>query len=77
MPTLTVNIPQELSDRLNNWSSLSNMPAQRLALELLEEYFDDCDDADRLEALITSGTMKTYPADTVHREMNSLAALAH
>lgn len=30
-----------------------------LALELLEEYFDDCDDADRLAALIRSGNMST------------------
>ena len=32
-------------------------------IELLEEYFDDYDDADRLEALIQAGKMTSYPAD--------------
>ena len=76
MPTLTVNISQELSGRLHDWSVQSNLPPQQLALELLEEYFDDCDDADRLEALIRSGSMNTYSADDVHMEMNNIAALA-
>lgn len=77
MPTITINISPELSARLNNWSIQSHLPAQQLAVELLEEYFDDCDDADRLEALIRSGHMQTYPAETVHRELNHFVALAH
>lgn len=76
MPTITVNISPELSARLNNWSLQSHLPAQQLAVELLEEYFNDCDDADRLEALIRSGNMETYPADTVHRELNNFVSLA-
>lgn len=76
MPTFTLNISPELSSRLSDWSTQSKLPAQQLAVELLEEYFDDCDDADRLEALIHSGDMKTYPAESVHREMNNFAALA-
>ena len=76
MPALTVNISPELSNRLHDWSVQSNLPPQQLAIELLEEYFDDCDDADRLEALIQSGEMITYPADDVHRELNNLVALA-
>ena len=76
MPALTVNISPELSNRLHDWSVQSNLPPQQLAIELLEEYFDDCDDAERLEALIQSGEMITYPADDVHRELNNLVALA-
>ncbi|MBQ6971758.1 MAG: hypothetical protein IJP86_05300 [Synergistaceae bacterium] len=60
MPAFTLNISPELSDKLNDWSIQSNLPPQQLALELLQEYFDDCDDADRLEALIRSSEMKTY-----------------
>ena len=59
MPTFTVNLLPELSARLDDWSIQSNLPPQQLVIELLEEYFDDCDDADRLEALIRAGDMKT------------------
>ena len=69
MPTITINISHELSARLNDWSIQSHLPAQRLAVELLEEYFDDCDDADRLEALIRSGDMQTYTVATVHKQI--------
>ena len=47
------------------------MPPQSLAIGLLQEYFDDCDDADRLEALIRSGHIKTSPAETVHQELDN------
>lgn len=76
MPAFTLNISPELSTRLNNWSIQSNLPPQQLALELLEEYFDDCDDADRLEALIRSGEMKTYTAEDVHKELKTFASVA-
>lgn len=76
MPTININISPELSARLNDWSIQSHLPAQQLAVDLLEEYFDDCDDADRLENLIRSGNMKTYPAETVHKELNNFVALA-
>ena len=76
MTAFTVNLSPELSARLNYWSVRSDLPPERLAVELLEEYFDDCDDADRLEELIRSGEMGTYPADDVHMELNGVAALA-
>ncbi|MBQ7220682.1 MAG: hypothetical protein IJS28_06870 [Synergistaceae bacterium] len=51
------------------------MPPEQLAIELLEEYFDDCDDAERLEALIQSGEMKTYPLEQVCNELAGLGAI--
>lgn len=69
MPTLTINVSTDLFERINDWSIQSHLPAQQLAVELLEEYFDDCDDADRLEALIRSGGIQTYPAETVHKQI--------
>ena len=57
MPSLTISISPELSERLEDWSRYFGKPAQELATELLEEYFDDCDDADRLEGLIRSWAM--------------------
>ena len=69
---IVLDIPMELQERLNDWSVQSQQPIQRLAVELLEEYFDDCDDADRLEALIRAGKMETYSADEVHKELAKL-----
>ena len=75
MPQIILNVTPELLERINDWSRQSKKPPENLAIDLLEEYFDDCDDADRLEALISSGNMKTYPAEVIHRELNTLAAL--
>ena len=52
MPQIVLNITPELNARINGWSSQMKRPPESLAVELLEEYFDDCDDADRLEALL-------------------------
>ena len=75
MPRIILNVTPELLERINDWSKQSKQPPENLAIDLLEEYFDDCDDADRLEALISSGNMKTYPAEFVHKEINTLATL--
>ena len=64
-----------MQERIYDWSNKSNLPPENLAVDLLEEYFDDCDDADKLEALIESGNMKTYSADTVHKELDNFAAV--
>ena len=63
MPQIILNVTPELLERINDWSRQSKQSPENLAIDLLEEYFDDCDDADRLEALISSGNMKTYPAN--------------
>ncbi|MBQ7154126.1 MAG: hypothetical protein IJR85_01075 [Synergistaceae bacterium] len=72
---MIIELSPELEARVKEWGLASNRPGEELAVELLEEYFDDCDDADRLEALIQAGEMKTYPAEEVHKELNCLAAV--
>lgn len=54
MPQFILDISLELLARVNDWSKQSKQPPENLAIDLLEEYFDDCDDADRLEALISN-----------------------
>lgn len=63
MPQIILNVTPELLARVNYWSEQSKQSPENLAIDLLEEYFDDCDDADRLEALISSGQIKTYNAN--------------
>ena len=71
MSKLTIEVTPELSERLKDWSRYFGRAEQELAVELLEEYFDDCDDADRLEALIQSGAMETYPAEVVFERLRT------
>ena len=72
---MIIELSPELEARVREWGLASNRPGEELAVELLEEYFDDCDDADRLEALIQAGKMETIPADVVHKELEELAAV--
>ena len=70
MPKMIIEISPELLSRVQDWGLHFKCKPERLAVELLEEYFDDCDDADKLEALIQSGKMATYPASIVHHELS-------
>ena len=72
---MTITLTPELAARVHDWGQKQNMPPENLAVELLEEYFDDCDDADKLEALIRCGKIETYPAEMVHKELDSLAVM--
>ena len=72
---MIIEITPKLEARVKDWERQTGRPGEDLAVELLEEYFDDCDDADRLEALIRAGKMETIPAVIVHKELNHLAAV--
>ena len=73
MPKLVLDVPSDLFSRVNDWGLHFNCKPENLAVELLQEYFDDCDDADKLEALIQSGQMPTFSADAVHKELANVA----
>lgn len=72
---MIIDLPPELAKRVKNWSSESNEPPENLALGLIEEYFEDCDDAEKLENLIRAGEMKTYSMEEVHRELREANVL--
>ena len=72
---MIIELSPELEARVRDWGLASNRPGEELVIELLEEYFDDCDDADRLEALIRAGKMETIPAIVVHKELEGLAEM--
>ena len=46
MPQIILNVTPELLARVNYWSEQSKQSPENLAIDLLEEYFDDCDDAE-------------------------------
>ena len=72
---MIIMLKPQLEARVNDWAMKSGRPGEELIVELLDEYFDDCDDADRLMALIQAGKMETIPASVVHKELEELAAV--
>ena len=72
MPQMIINLTQSLQNKINSYALSGNETPEELAVRLLEEYADDCDDADRISAEIDSGRMKTYPLEEV-RERLALA----
>ncbi|MBR1437896.1 MAG: hypothetical protein IJ587_05100 [Synergistaceae bacterium] len=69
MPQLLLNIPNDLQQKVIPIAQQTNETTEQLALRLLQEYVEDCEEADRLEALIHSGNVKTYTADNIHKAL--------
>ena len=72
MPQLIINLTPKLQERVNFHAADGNETPEELAIRLLEEYTEDCDDAERIEQDIKSGKIKTYPFEEV-RERLALA----
>lgn len=72
MSQLIINLTPELQEKVNYHAADGNETPEELAVRLLEEYTEDCDDAERIEREIDSGRMKTYPWEEV-RERLALA----
>ena len=60
MMQIMLNIPSALQNRVIPLAQATNETTEQLALRLLEEYVDDCEEADRIEAEIDAGIMPTY-----------------
>lgn len=60
MPQVLLNIPSGLQQRVLPLARNTNETTEQLALRLLQEYVDDCEEADRISAEIDAGTMPTY-----------------
>lgn len=59
MMQVTLNIPTSLQRRVLPLAQATNETTEQLAVRLLEEYVDDCEDADRIAAEIDAGIMPT------------------
>ena len=64
-----VNIPNSLQQRIMLLAHETNETPEQLALRLLEEYVEDCEDADRISAEIDAGIMPTYSLEEVKRHI--------
>ena len=68
-----LNIPNTLQEKVLSLANATNETAEQLAVRLLEEYVDDCEEADRISAEIDAGIMPTYSLSEVktHLGMDS------
>ncbi len=60
MPQILLNIPAGLQQKVTPLAKQTNETTEQLALRLLQEYVDDCYEADRISAEIDAGTMPVY-----------------
>ena len=63
-----LNIPNELQERVIPLARATNETAEELAIRLLEEYVEDCEEADRISAEIDAGVMPTYTLREVKKQ---------
>ena len=73
MMQVILNIPNTLQERVIPLARATNETTEQLAVRLLEEYVDDCEEADRISAEIDAGIMPTYSLSEVktHLGMDS------
>ena len=69
MPQMILNITPELQQRVSYHAMDGQETPEQLAVRLLEEYVDDCDDAERIGMKIDSGEMKVYPWSEVRSRL--------
>ena len=62
---MILNIPNSLQQRILPLARDTNETTEQLALRLLKEYVEDCEDADRISAEIDAGIMPTYSLQEV------------
>ncbi|MBQ8692804.1 MAG: hypothetical protein IJ576_08750 [Synergistaceae bacterium] len=70
MASITVELTPELEQRVVLWGGKGNETPEELTLRLLEEYVDDCEDAERISEEVASGRMETYSIEEVRDELS-------
>ena len=65
MMQILLNIPTKLQERVMPLARETNETTEQLALRLLQEYVEDCEEADRISAEIDAGIMPTYSLQEV------------
>ena len=67
-----LNIPNALQQRVIPLARATNETMKQLVLRLLQEYVEDCEEADRISAEIDAGVMPTYTLAEVRQHIPEL-----
>ena len=70
---MIITLKPQLEARLNEWACEFNMSGEELAVELLDEYFEDCDTADAISNAIRTGKSELYSWEEVKSRLHEMA----
>ena len=71
--TVIIELSPELEARVNAWAEQFGRPGEDLAVELLQEYFDDSDTGARISEAVRAGKTEVYSWDKVKSELHEMA----
>ena len=70
---MIINLRPELEARVFEWGKEFNRPCEDLAIELLEEYFEDSDTGAKISRAVETGKNVTYSWDEVKAGLHAMA----
>ena len=70
---MIINLSPELEARVQAWGLEFNRPGEDLAIELLQEYFDDSDTGAKISEAVRAGRSEVYSWDKVKSELHEMA----
>ena len=73
MNIIILELSPELEARVKDWACEFGRPGEDLAVELLEEYFDDSDTGRAISEAVRAGKTEVYSWDKVKSELHEIA----
>ena len=70
---MIIELSPELEARVYEWGREFNRPCEELAVELLEEYFEDSDTGAQISQAVRAGNSEIYSWDNVKAELHEMA----
>ena len=70
---MILTLSPELEARVSEWGREFHRPCEDLAVELLEEYFEDSDTGAEISQAVRSGKAAIYSWDEVKAELDEVA----
>ena len=70
---MIIPLSPELEARVHEWGREFNRPCEELAVELLEEYFEDSDTGARISQAVRAGKSEIYSWDKVKSSLHEMA----
>lgn len=70
---MIITLSPELEARVSEWGREFNRPCEDLAVELLEEYFEDSDTGSEISEAVRSGRTEIHSWENVKAELEALA----
>ena len=67
-----IELSPELEARVRAWAERFGRPGEDLAVELLQEYFDDSDTGARISEAVKAGKAEVYSRDKVKPELHEI-----